>query len=69
MNWTTTLPTQPGWYWHRYYVGDEPTVREVVVSTRTQQCKVRDHDPDAGGSFWTLVSREGGEWAGPLEQP
>lgn len=67
MNWTTDIPTEPGFYWHRYDVEDTPEVVEISylgseqtpderTMTRTG-CDVPSgtwmgDDNEIGGEFW-----------------
>jgi hypothetical protein len=58
LTWTSTKPSEPGWYWWRYGVGDVwPRILEVTRE-------------EAGGLgaeidlFWP-----NGEFAGPLSPP
>lgn len=69
MTWTTTRPTQPGWYWWRRYKGK----RSYEVEVRNGRGVLR------GNQFlevwWNgeMVAKFDqpvrGEWAGPIPEP
>ena len=65
MRWTTELPKEDGWFWHRdsdggdgvvVYVGPDESERLRAYGWGT------DYDE-------TLIDSLGGEWAGPIMPP
>jgi hypothetical protein len=56
MEWTTTKPTEPGWYWWRGRPNIEPDIHKVSA---------RDIEDQADG----LYSFPPGEWSGPIDPP
>ena len=68
MNWTTTKPTKPGWYWHK---GEDPdrefhagglAIVEVIKEEDWLVCRHSN-----GESEWIEDSQA--QWAGPLDAP
>jgi hypothetical protein len=74
MNWTTTLPTLPGWYFWR--PGDT-TDKVFVAKGRRRGLPPGVYQvTGAFDSFFLMVERQGfavgmlnGQWAGPIEEP
>lgn len=60
--WTTEKPTKPGFYWYRLNDHDDSP---VIVSVGPDTDMVGPW-PDGSDS---RLSKENGEWAGPLEPP
>ena len=79
MEWTTTKPTQPGWYWAREQYRGTFLVPEIVeVRQRNDRLIVITYVEDEGGegdclkTFKIVDSPQDSkfaEWAGPLELP
>jgi hypothetical protein len=62
LTWTSTTPSEPGWYWWRLGVGDVwPIILEV---TREEAGGL-----EADGQPAANLSGTGGEFAGPLIPP
>lgn len=70
LQWTTELPTEPGWYWwrpeknivpHMVYVVWESTMRSV------QKDRMFVLYPHSDVEF--AVDERPGEWAGPIPEP
>ena len=65
--WTTALPTEPGFYWHRCKAKPCPRVVEVYPQKR-QPGGVLTTD---AGVYRRPVGEapKGSEWCGPIQQP
>lgn len=61
LRWTDELPTKPGWYWWRQYVGQQSTVHHVIKSCEALLV-------EGSLASWN-VSYHCGQWAGPLPEP
>ena len=69
MKWTSTLPTEPGYYWLRHYfwpdceaLQEEPIVVELEKSTDGELMMVELYRE-------TAIAPMQGEWYGPLMPP
>jgi len=66
MLWTITMPTKPGWYWHR-------SATPINGKTFPRVCEiVRVNGPHllyCSGSTTCRVENVSGEWAGPIPEP
>jgi hypothetical protein len=58
--WTTTVPTEPGWYWWRRKA-DGPL---MVVKLTTL-----GHVYRVGSGYRDRTAEMGGEWCGPIPVP
>lgn len=56
--WTTTVPSEPGWYWWRADAGDTPVILRLYSP--------RQVDTPIGRARAVLLK---GEWSGPLQPP
>ena len=61
-SWTTTPPTEPGWYWHRDTESEFPVDRMVRVYGKKCPFSRRENE-------YHLKNLPPGEWHGPLEPP
>jgi len=68
LEWTTEKPTQPGFYWFRFYPIHEPAMVFVFVRAgiHGRELWLRHALPLIAES---PVSDYNGQWAGPLEPP
>lgn len=61
LKWTSDLPTQEGWYWHK--MSEDSTLRALQVSKCAGHFIVDDPDEVI------FVRDVAGEWCGPIEPP
>ena len=67
-DWTSTPPSVPGWYWHKYELG-EPRIYEIdyahdkIFGLQIYQGDEITHSLDA------FISEFNGQWAGPIQPP
>ena len=64
MNWTTSKPTVPGWYWYRKGEEQNPVLVQVQGLGELMTALRPDGRWDAIFSMSLL-----GEWSGPIEAP
>ena len=67
MKWTTEKPTEPGWYFHRFALGDTPRVWKISSVTYGSGEQVLA--VIRGVNSAEMLSSIHGEWAGPIEEP
>lgn len=58
VTWTTTIPTEPGYYWWRNPI-NRPRILEIDEAGFLVVGKIRPSD----------CKNMAGEWAGPIEEP
>lgn len=62
MTWMSDKPTKKGYYWYRFSEEDQAPRVLYVDPVHNYVC-LFDHDADE------RLSKQSGEWAGPLEPP
>jgi len=61
MTWTTTPPTEPGWYWIEY----NPSDRDLVEVDEDLNVWVAGE-----ADYWSLLTHGGpSRWLGPIPEP
>lgn len=80
MNWTSTSPTIPGYYWLRNYMHKlaqlDPRLRTIQANPVVVQVQPRDYE-QAELQFWATAvdvpfqfdELVEGEWYGPIQPP
>ena len=63
MEWTTTKPSSPGWYWWRFSYLRKPTVMFISKD------HIEHNDVFTEGTLVMFLSEVPGEWAGPIAPP
>ena len=69
LEWTTTKPTQPGWYWRYHHHDDRPTVVELVQPLWMPQGDLAISQPLISSLRPVDSERPDTLWAGPLLPP
>lgn len=68
MNWTTNIPTKPGWYWKlRKHDGREYIEVVKIVKVGTSMMLMTIHNPTV--SLNSIESNDGLMWYGPVSAP